>query len=612
MRQPNPNATPASEMTAPAPVPGSAEGILRPLHHTLLIAAAFVGLALVVMLVFHARGIHNDPYRSPRLAALKVQLLSEPKNEALKQEIRDLDLLLRQRHARDVAVNRFGTWFLVVSTVLLVVGAKYSARLRATVPAPQGSADALERAAATAGRARRVAITTGAVTLGALLLVSLSARSSLPTNPSDVDRFLARLHGETTDEPAALPSAAEFASNWPRFLGPTPNPFVSNATLPLAFELASGNGILWKTPVPVAGFNSPIIWSNRVFLSGGDAQTRSVLCFDLNSGAQLWQRAVANVPGSPAKPPDIPESTGFAAPTMATDGLRVYAIFANGDLAAFTLDGRPAWSKSLGVPDNPYGHAISLAVFEGNLIVQLDQGAEDDNKSKLLAFDGATGSVVWQTPRPVGASWASPAVTEAAGKPQVITLAGHLIIAYHARDGAELWRADLIGGEITPSPIFAGGYFLIASPSDTLYAIRPDGSGDVTKTHVAWKTEENIPDVTSPVSNGALVFTALSHGIVTCHDLADGQKLWEHEMDTEVHATPAIVGDRLCVFGGHGLVLVMAAAREAKELAKFELGEAVFASPAFAHGRMVVRTAATLFAVSTAPTPPPVLEASRP
>jgi len=229
-----------------------------------------------------------------------------------------------------------------------------------------------------------------------------------------------------------------------------------------------------------------------------------------------------------------------------------------------------------------------------------------------MAMEGASGKVAWQTPRPVGASWATPAIAEAAGKPQIVALGGELVIAYDARGGAELWRGKLIGGEVTPSPIFAHGLFLVTSPSDTLYAIRPDGTGDIAKTHVLWKTDENVPDVTSPVSNGELGFAVLSHGVITGYDLKDGTKLWEHEGDTEVHATPAIAGNRLCVLGGKGRVLILEAGREAKELAKLELGEDIFASPGFAHGRMVVRTAKTLFAISTAASATPVLEAKQP
>src|SRR4029079_3637249 len=103
-------------------------------------------------------------------------------------------------------------------------------------------------------------------------------------------------------------------------------------------------------------------------------------------------------------PPEIPDSTGYAAGTMATDGQRLYVFFANGDAAAFSLEGKLVWSKSFGAPKNPYGHATSLATWRDRLILQLDQGDSEDGKSKLYAVDGLSGNIVWQTPRKVGAS----------------------------------------------------------------------------------------------------------------------------------------------------------------------------------------------------------------
>jgi outer membrane protein assembly factor BamB len=436
----------------------------------------------------------------------------------------------------------------------------------------------------------------------ALAALVAAATSPLPATPAARDKLLAKLRGEDPDVAATpLPSRAEFAANWPRFLGPFGNAFTTNVPAPLKFDLASGEGIVWKTPLTLPGFNSPIIWGNRVFLSAGDATNRSVLAFDLATGQRVWERAVTGVPGSPSKLPDIPEYTGFAAPTMATDGLRVYAIFATGDLAAFTLDGKPAWSKNLGVPHNQYGHAISLAVWDDRVIVQLDQGDADAGLSKLIAFDGATGRVAWQAPRKVPESWASPIVVEAAGKPQIITFAGEFVIAHSATDGAELWRVQELYGEITPSPIFAGGFILATSPSDKLMAIRPDGAGDITQTHVLWKADDNIPDVCSPASNGDLVFLATSGGILTCFDVPTGKKLWEHECETEVHASPAVVGNRVYVLGGKGKIVVAAAAREFNELATFEIGELIYASPAFKDGRMVIRTSKNLFCVGAKP-----------
>src|SRR5262249_16456415 len=155
--------------------------------------------------------------------------------------------------------------------------------------------------------------------------------------------------------------------------------------------------------------------------------------------------------------PEVPDQSGMAAATVATDGHRVYAIFANGDLAAFNFDGTVAWTKHLGVPKNPYGLATSLATWQDPVIVQFDQGDPEDQLSKIHAVDGATGSVAWQQPRPAGASWATPIVFDAAGKSQVIALAVPWVISYSAKDGAEIWRASCLDGEVTPSPIFMNG-----------------------------------------------------------------------------------------------------------------------------------------------------------
>ncbi len=596
--------------TASLPPPPAADSTaLRALRQTVVVITALCGLVVLLLLVQHERAQARDPLKSPQLAALKQQLLAEPKNEALKQQIRLLDLDLRRSHTRQVAFNGFGAWFVLGGVVALVLAVKGIARLRLVLPSPQAGPEAAERVALTARRARQATVAVAAITGAAFLVLALPAKTRLPSSPAGVDKVLAKLRGEGEDAPA-LPSPAELAANWPRFLGPSGNAFVTTATFPLAFNLASGEGVLWKTPVPAPGFNSPLIWSNRVFLSGGDATNRSVCAFDLGTGTQVWQRAVVNVPGTPATPPEVPDSTGFAASTMATDGRQVFAMFANGDLAAFHLDGRPAWSKNLGVPKNQYGFATSLAVWPGRLLLQYDQGEPENNLSKLIAFDGATGRVLWQKPRAVGQSWATPVVYEVGGKAQIATLAGELVIAYRVSDGTELWRAKMLAGEITPSPIFAGGLVVAVSPSDQLFAVKPDGAGDVTKSHVAWKTDENVPDVTSPVSNGELVFTVTSSGTVTCFELRDGKKLWEHECELEVNATPAIAGDRVYVFGAKGGLVVLAAAREARELAKTDLGEGVLASPAFARDVMVVRTVKTLFCVAAKAGP--VLEAKRP
>jgi outer membrane protein assembly factor BamB len=367
------------------------------------------------------------------------------------------------------------------------------------------------------------------------------------------------------------------------------NSFAPGAMAPLTWDEKSGVGVAWKSAVPSPGFNSPIVWGDRLFLSGGTKEQRVVLCYDTASGKLQWQRAIEKVPGSPASPPKVSDQTGFAAPTMATDGRRAYAIFATGDLAAVNFDGTLAWAKHLGVPKNLYGHATSLAVWQGRVVVQLDQGEAGPANSRLIVFEGATGRVLWEKPRPMPSSWASPVVFESAGQTQIVTLGLPFIIANTLGDGRELWRVELMEGEVTPSPAFAGGLLLAINPHNALLAIRPDGTGDVTESHVSWKATDNIPDVGSPASNGELVFTADSSGALTCFDLKDGKKVWAHELETEVQATPVIAGNRLYIACTNGLTVVAEVGRAYKELARNQLDEKFYASPAVVGGRIYLR-----------------------
>jgi outer membrane protein assembly factor BamB len=209
--------------------------------------------------------------------------------------------------------------------------------------------------------------------------------------------------------------------------------------------------------------------------------------------------------------------------------------------------------------------------------------------------------VLWQRPRAVASSWATPTVISLTNQDQIITLADPWLTAYDARDGNEIWKAECLSGEVTPSPVFVGGTLFVVSPMDQLVAIRPDGRGDVSKSHVLWSAHDNIPDITSPVSNGELVFLLDTGGILTCYDAKNGEKLWEHELGADCHASPTIVGDRLYVLTTKGTAIVAQAGRQFAELARSELGEPVSASPAFAQQRIFIRGQTNLFCLGSSP-----------
>jgi len=412
----------------------------------------------------------------------------------------------------------------------------------------------------------------------------------MPTMTSCVSKLLLFISAVATAIAVDLPKAEEFNANWPRFRGPDGNGVCLVGDAPTKFDITSGENIAWSVEVPAAGFGSPVVWGNHVFLSGGDSAKCEVMCFDLASGKLQWKSTVPNAETASGAKAEAPDQSGMASSTVATDGIHVYAMFANGDLAALNFDGTIVWLKHLGIPKNPYGHATSLLTWQDQVILQFDQGEADEKLSKLYAFDGATGAIVWEQPRSAGASWATPIVIEATGKSQLITLASPFLIAYSVKDGSEIWRADCLDGEVTPSPVFAGDTLFVIHPTSKLQAIRVDGQGDVTKTHIRWIAEDGIPDITSPVSNGELVFLVDSSGMATCYDAKTGKKQWEHDFEEPCNASPSIVGNKLYLITKKGTLIVADSAREFKELARSTLGEEVLASPAFAQNKMFVRS----------------------
>ena len=553
-----------------------------------MIAAAFCAFVGGYMLYQHALASERDPWKSPQLLALKEKLRAAPTDEAVKTEIRRLDLEFRQRYKRRLALDATGGWLLIGGVAALLLAARPSVKWQTPPWLPKLRPNAANESRLTSQQSRWAVAVIGAICGVGLLTLALAASSPLPKSAAELDKLLGK--GGDSETTASLPTLDEFERNWPQFRGMNGG----TTTNELGFDAKSAS-VIWKTPSPAPGFNSPIVWSNRVFLSGGDAAKREVFCFDIADGKLLWRRAIENVPGAPPKLPEIPEATGCAAPTMATDGQRAFVMFVSGELAAVNFDGTIAWAKHLGVPKNMYGHATSLAIAPGKLIVQLDQDDGAPGGSKLIAFDTSTGRQLWERAKPTHESWASPIIVTAAGKAQIISLALPSVMSHALADGSELWRAELMGGEITPSPAFAGGLVIVVNPSGSLVGIRPDGSGDVTKSHVAWTVEENIPDVTSPVSDGEFVFTVTSSGNLACFGLKDGKVVWQKALELDVQSSPAIAGKQLLVLGKSGDLISVAASREFKELGRTKLEDTFHASPAFADGRVILRGATNLW-----------------
>jgi len=566
---------------------------------TAMVGGAFSVIILALIAVNHFQRAVLLPKREQKLEALKLELRSRPNpvpsevegNEQLISQIRQLDLRIRQLRIRRQDFARKGAYLLLASAVTFLIAGKCAAVFRRKLPAPQPQPDRHDRQFHDAKWARQ-AVTGGLVMLGgAALFLALIPEIDLSASGG---------------VPAGFASKEDVTKNWPRFRGPGGLGVSAYTNVPRNWNGKTGEGILWKTKVPLPGHNSPVVWDDRVFLSGADPNKREVYCFDALSGRILWTGPVQSptVPG--AKPLELGEATGYAAPTVATDGRRVFAIFPTGDVACFDFAGKRLWTTNLGTPDSAYGYTSSLEIYRNLLLIQYDQENVEEEKSKLIALDVSSGRIVWQTKRPVPGSWSSPIVVEMDGRPQVITCGNPWVIAYDPSDGTELWRAKCIAGDIVPSPIYAGGLVFAIEAYTKLVAIRATGRGDITETSIAWSIEDSTPDICSPVSDGELIYLLTTDGLLLCYRISDGTKLWEKDLKTNFFASPSIVGDKLYLLSAEGVMFISqigpfdkAQGRpEYKELARCELGEPCHASPAFVDGRIYIRSSTHLYCIS--------------
>ncbi len=552
---------------------------------TAIVGAVFAALFTVLLVINLIGSGILGPWRENKVAAMKVQIQKEPTNQQLLSEIRQLDLKIRRDRTWRLDFARKAAFMLLGSIVLLAVAGKLAQNMTKEPPRPQ---PVMERGLVQVKEAKQarqaVAGGLGILVLGMVLLGLMRW----------VD------FGRAEDTGPAYASMAEKREQWHRFRGPGGAGVSAYTNIPSQWDAKTGAGILWKAKVPVPGKNSPVLWQDRVFLSGGDPNARQVYCFDTKSGQLLWKGDVPVTQPREGKF-EIMEDTGYAASTVATDGRRVYAIFPTGDVAAFDFAGRRLWHKSLGIPDSAYGYASSLETYEKLVLIQYDQGDGKDGKSRLYALDGVSGQVAWEAKRSLPGSWTSPVVVDVAGRPQLITVANPLVVSYNPANGAELWRAECVAGDMAPSAIYAGDLVLAIEPYSRLVAIRPTGQGDVTKTHVAWKMEDGAPDICSPVSDGKYAYLLGSEGLLMCCNLTDGKKVYEQELKADFRASPGIVGDRLYLLDLKGTMHIAQVGPEYKELGKCELGEECYASPAFADGRIFVRGAENLYCIGQAP-----------
>ncbi len=393
----------------------------------------------------------------------------------------------------------------------------------------------------------------------------------------------------TVEQPVKrFPAVADYQAQHASFRGPLSQGVVTGVTPPESWDGATGDNIRWKTAIDKPGYSSPVIWDNQLFITTGDDEARTLWCYNADNGTLLWSHDADNIPGSPKTMPQTTDDTGLAAPTPATNGRQVFAIFATGDIIATDMEGKRLWAKNLGVPDNHYGYSSSLICLNEHVFVQYD-----DNKSaKVMALDASTGDVAWETARSNKISWSSPLLAEINGSCQLILTANPTVAGYDIVTGKELWSVDCLSGEVGPSAGYYNNRIIAANEYANLVVI------DATKEYsVAWESMDYLPEVSSPVAADDILFIATSYGMLVAFDMNSGDILWEQDYGDGFYGSPVIAGGRLYIFELSGKAYIIDVAREYREVATPELGESVFTTPAFHGNKLYIRGEKHLYCI---------------
>jgi len=386
-----------------------------------------------------------------------------------------------------------------------------------------------------------------------------------------------------------------FAENWPGWRGPRGDGTSLETNAPIHWHAASN--ILWKVEIPGTGHASPIVWGNRVFTVSAelDLQDRVLLCLDRKSGRIHWQKTVLQSPLEKKH-----SLNSYASSTPATDGERVYVAFLDRQemvVAAYDFDGNLKWQVRPGPFASMHGFCSSPILFEDKVLVNGDH----DGDSYLIALSRAEGKTLWKTPRQNRTrSYCVPLIRELAGQTQMVLSGDKCVASYDPNTGRQHWIIDGPTEQFVASPVYSAKtgllYITGGFPDHHILAIKPDGRGDVTRTHIVWRTNKGVAYVPSPIIAGDYFLIVSDSGVAHCFEAATGTLLWQERMG-EHHASLVSAVGLVYFLNDDGVTRIVKPGPEFQLIAENELGEKCFASPAISGDQIFIRSDHHLFCI---------------
>lgn len=404
------------------------------------------------------------------------------------------------------------------------------------------------------------------------------------------------------------------AEDWPGWRGPRGDG-TSKDVVPTTWDAKTGKNIRWKTAVPGVGHASPIVWGDRVIVISCDSETkdRLLLSYDRHTGKEVFRKTVFTAPLETKH-----NLNSHASSTPVTDGKHIFVSFLKVDgrtvpapnvgtprpvtpgrvmVAAYTFNGEKKWETDVGEFISAHGFCSCPVLFENTVIINGDH----DGKSYVAALDQKTGKPIWKSPRRYGIrSYVTPIIRDVAGKTQMVMSGSQAVTSLNPKTGKTIWSVEGPTEQFVASMVFDGERFFLAAgfPSYHVMAINPDGTGNVSKSHIAWHCKDQVRCyVPSPVLCQGRLFVADDRGTANCFDAKSGERIWRDRLGRHFSASLVTAGGHVFFLTDDGEMLVVKPDDELNIVAKNNIGEYCSASPAIASGNLFIRGEKHLFCI---------------
>jgi outer membrane protein assembly factor BamB len=521
-----------------------------------------------------------NPLDNPVLLSVKEQYDKDPSNSAKAEQVRAMDLMARKAYFSSRWQVETGSYLLIAGVFVFILCQRIISENEKLNPLVTDTKpdSSLRR---NKNRKYLLAAVTGIFITA--IVSSFFLRASLP----DIS---GRSPGSSKNAERRSGKAAEpDKTNWPSFRGQDSRGIAGGKDYPTEWDGAAGKNIEWKIEIPKKGKSSPVIWGDKIFITGAQDKVCEVYCIDKKSGKILWTGSASDIPGEPAALPKVDADAGTAVSTVATNGEVVCAVFSNGNLVCFDPDGKKKWAKNIGVPESSYGYSSSLLIYNDLLLVQFDS----NTKISLMGIDLKTGDQKWETLRPGRPVWSSPVMGFFEGKPELIINGNPDVSSYDPMEGKELWKLECMSGDVAPSVAVNSTMAYAVTDYAKLVAIKP-GTG----ASVVWEDNAYTPDVSSPVANDKYLFVTTGNGDVACYNALKGDTLWTHYFQDPFYASPIIADEKVYLLDRTGIMHIVKAGSAYSLIAESPLGEAADCSPAFSDQKIYIRAKKNLYCIS--------------